>query len=468
MSRVFLSIEEMVSKHKLPEVLIKKFGNPLTMTEGGGGKIYITDQKWAIKYIKCARLDQLCYIAEYSRMNYISSPHIMRGLEMGICSDALYYVMDEALPLDRETLSSRSQEEIKYIFWQMCLAVYELHRHGLVHYDIKSNNFVIHDSKVKIIDFGLSQFHLCVDNGNDVNKNTDDYRSPELAFDICASEKADIWALGITLFTAVTGKYPYGAKNDATLRRQFATKSGDQIPTEWRERLDRKFHLRTFTSRSPLKVINDPTVRDLLSKLLTVDYRVRPSIYEILNHSYFAEFNSNFIIELPSHYDILKKDMLEFKKTDICEQQWKTGIANLISFSKETEYPDATISYGATLFLFLIQHHPKFYSKTLSMTCGLIGASLYQSGHPNVDGILKISKQRISAIKIDIETILLHTNGMLIITHPYVILNSTNDSDTPCNPPHEFYDYSFTQINVWDNVMKNFSGKVLIEGEMKN
>jgi serine/threonine protein kinase len=84
------------------------------------------------------------------------------------------------------------------------------HAKGIVHRDIKSANlFFTHDKVVKIMDFGLAKMMEEVRRGTTVIGGTPYYMAPEQAAGETVDERADIYALGVTLYELVTGSVPF-------------------------------------------------------------------------------------------------------------------------------------------------------------------------------------------------------------------------------------------------------------------
>lgn len=97
---------------------------------------------------------------------------------------------------------------------QILEALVYLHSRGVIHHDIKLQNFLIDDEgTVKLCDFGLS---VKLDNKELKHSisGTPGYIAPEVLFtkDI-PTPAIDIWSMGVAVFLMVTGKQPFQTKD---------------------------------------------------------------------------------------------------------------------------------------------------------------------------------------------------------------------------------------------------------------
>ena len=122
---------------------------------------------------------------------------------------------------DGETLEARLARQPRMtldegirIGTELAKAVASLHRAGIIHRDIKPDNIILLKSGgAKLLDFGVSRltnFDESEDTGDAPVPGTASYMAPEMRNGNRGDERTDLHALGVTLYRALTGHYPYG------------------------------------------------------------------------------------------------------------------------------------------------------------------------------------------------------------------------------------------------------------------
>ncbi|HEX8118925.1 MAG TPA: serine/threonine-protein kinase [Pyrinomonadaceae bacterium] len=123
--------------------------------------------------------------------------------------------------VDGQTISERVSDyraplplaETVHVFEKVCEAIDYVHRHGVIHRDIKSNNIKIgSEGEVKLLDFGIAKgqgTQQLTQVGSVIG--TLHYLAPELIRGGAADASGDIWALGVLLYEMVTGRVPFEA-----------------------------------------------------------------------------------------------------------------------------------------------------------------------------------------------------------------------------------------------------------------
>jgi serine/threonine protein phosphatase PrpC len=107
-------------------------------------------------------------------------------------------------------------EEGRNIAIKLARAAAALHRVGIIHRDIKPDNVILEDGgSLKLIDLGVVRVPGLEDFPPEDIPGTPGYMAPEMFAGEPGNEATDIYALGVTMFRAFTGEFPYG-NPDAT------------------------------------------------------------------------------------------------------------------------------------------------------------------------------------------------------------------------------------------------------------
>jgi serine/threonine protein kinase len=155
----------------------------------------------------------------------LRSPHVTQVFDHGTTPDGEPYIVMELL--SGETLRQRMLrsaplplDEVVRLVEQTATALDAAHRLGIVHRDIKPENLFILDVGgkpfVKVLDFGIAK-QLQTDprlttTGKALGSPL--YMSPERFDDATGKtvdHRADLWALGVIAYEAITGKPPFMA-----------------------------------------------------------------------------------------------------------------------------------------------------------------------------------------------------------------------------------------------------------------
>jgi len=102
-------------------------------------------------------------------------------------------------------------EEGRNIAIKLARAAAALHRAGIIHRDIKPDNVILESGgSLKLIDFGVVRIPGLEEAPPEDIPGTAAYMAPEMFEGEAGNEATDIYALGVTLFRAFSGEYPYG------------------------------------------------------------------------------------------------------------------------------------------------------------------------------------------------------------------------------------------------------------------
>ena len=151
----------------------------------------------------------------------VNSPWIGRVIELPPGRQTcLYTVMPLYVGELLETRLGRSPalglEEGRNIAIKLARAVAALHRADSIHRDIKPDNVILErDGSLKLIDLGVVRVPGLEDWPPENIPGTPGYMAPEMFAGEPGNEATDLYALGVTMFRAFTGEFPYG-NPDAT------------------------------------------------------------------------------------------------------------------------------------------------------------------------------------------------------------------------------------------------------------
>jgi eukaryotic-like serine/threonine-protein kinase len=162
-----------------------------------------------IKAVRPDRLDRdgprERLLAEGRLLQRLTHPHIVRAYE--VAEEPLPLVVMETLAgetlghmIDRE--AELSGPELAQLGLHLCSAIRYLHRHGMLHLDLKPSNVIAECGRAKLIDLSVARPPGPAHGGI----GTHYYLSPEQARGGELGRAADVWGIGAVLFEAATGE----------------------------------------------------------------------------------------------------------------------------------------------------------------------------------------------------------------------------------------------------------------------
>jgi len=207
--------------------------------KGGMGSVYEAEnvrihRRVAIKVLHAQAAEDQSIVKRFENeaqaAGRIGSDHIVEVLDLGdLPSGDRFMVMEflvgESLKDRMKATGAMAPEVIFPIIIGLLEGLAEAHKAGVIHRDLKPENiFLLEEQKglvdyVKILDFGISKFRSANLEGMDMTAvgtlmGTPHYMAPEQATgNNVMDHRADLYAVGVLLFKAMTTKYPFPAKD---------------------------------------------------------------------------------------------------------------------------------------------------------------------------------------------------------------------------------------------------------------
>ncbi len=204
--------------------------------EGGMGEVWLARHELlarpaAVKLIRPERMGELQegsqswkrFQREAQATSQLRSPHTVELYDFGVGDGGeLYFVMELLTGMDLGSMLERNgpldPDRAIYLLRQACRSLAEAHGMGLVHRDIKPSNLIscrlgVEHDFLKVVDFGIVK--AMADDaqitGGGAPTGTPAYIAPELALgELKADARADIYSLGATAWTLLTGRLVFG------------------------------------------------------------------------------------------------------------------------------------------------------------------------------------------------------------------------------------------------------------------
>jgi serine/threonine protein kinase len=221
---------------------------------GGMGEVYLAtdlalDRPVAIKVLPAAVARDVTsrerMVREARAQARITHPNVGHIYFIGEEAGRLYFAMEYVAG---ETLTTRiaagplAVDDALAIIRSAALGLREAQRNGITHRDVKPSNLMLDShGMVKVLDFGLAAGAFAASgaaSGSDTDgpvaqtsmAGTPLYMAPEQARGEPVDFRADIYALGATLFHLVSGRPPFEADDLGTLLSKHASATRPAVP----------------------------------------------------------------------------------------------------------------------------------------------------------------------------------------------------------------------------------------------
>lgn len=216
-----------MNDHMLGSIFDEKYRILSFIDKGGMGTIYKAlqlslNREVAIKLMQCPDdpIAEKRFFLEASHCAQLKHPNTIRIFDFGKSNDGHVYIVMELLhgqSMNQYIKQNGNFETLKAldICSKMCAALNEAHKNGIIHRDVKPSNIFLHMTEgeihPKLIDFGLVKEaeHSSELSQTGLVMGSPMYMSPEQVDSKDITYASDIYSLGHTLYTMITGVAPF-------------------------------------------------------------------------------------------------------------------------------------------------------------------------------------------------------------------------------------------------------------------
>lgn len=166
-----------------------------------------------------------------------SHPNIVTVYRIGMlgasCCIAMEYVKGMSLDRLLQQGGALSMLRALEIARQAAAALAETHRNGLIHCDIKPRNILLDKAdRVKVTDFGVARPTVPANSGGSPSApvlGSPAYMAPEQFQGGRVDARADIYALGVTLYEMLSGQPPFSGESPLAVVFQAASETAPRL-----------------------------------------------------------------------------------------------------------------------------------------------------------------------------------------------------------------------------------------------
>jgi serine/threonine protein kinase len=249
---------------------------------GAMGQVYLArdislNRRVAIKTLGHVHLNRADLRKRFARearaVAQISHPNVVQIFDISEDQERPYFVMEYLKGTDVDQLLRKrgrlTMSETVAIGLSTALGLSEAAAAGVVHRDVKPANLFLTDrGVVKVTDFGLAKGFALGANltGDGITLGTPDYMPPEQGQGLPVDTRADIYALGATLFHLLAGHAPYRGADEKVGYAEVVVR-----------------HIKQPIPRLEDEVPDiDPDLARLVGRMMSKDPAERPTYEEIV------------------------------------------------------------------------------------------------------------------------------------------------------------------------------------------
>lgn len=231
--------------------------------------LVVKTKEYGICVLK-SNTDHSYLLQEAKFLKSCQHPNIVKLYESRIVGNSMMLIFEKVEGKSLvEILSKKgtfTEMESRPIFRQVVDCLCYIHLHGWAHRDIKGDNIIYDHSKQKVtlIDFEFSHRYL-FKKKQQYTVGTFLYSSPEVRTGKHHGPEIDVWSLGVTIFSCLTGSFPFSE-----------------------EQLEQQNQPSDLVLKLPGRMSRE--CQNLLTQMLEKDVKQRISMKKVKKHVWFKFF----------------------------------------------------------------------------------------------------------------------------------------------------------------------------------
>lgn len=182
---------------------------------GGEGTVYRAfDQKRqrdvALKLLHKQASQSIAQLKrEFRFLRHLAHPHLVHIHELFVDEDSAFFTMSLIRGRSFHE-AARDHQLLRVLLAELASVLQFLHERGRLHRDIKPSNLLVRDDNhLILLDFGIA-LDLAQDHDTTMDLiGTPRYLAPEIYLGDSPSAKSDAYAVGVLLYEALTGRFPF-------------------------------------------------------------------------------------------------------------------------------------------------------------------------------------------------------------------------------------------------------------------
>lgn len=277
--------KKMETECKIPDYVVKEM-----IGQGPGHTVYLGKKKLVnqtvaiVKYHRYELIEDERIEGEAEIVREVHHSNIIKFHDLFKSEDAYYLIYEHCKYKDLKTFIAENnfankrmpEHQVRRLARQLLSGLKELDTFNIVHGDIKIENILVGDDyTIKISGFTYARVLKSPNETLSTTVGTPLTMAPEVIKGKSYDKKCDIWSLGVVLYQLLTGRYPF-------------------LPETFSQKELYKHILDPNSLKFPDYL--SPTVKDLLSSMLTVDPKQRIELDKICEHPWIVRIGGD-----PSH-----------------------------------------------------------------------------------------------------------------------------------------------------------------------